>query len=231
MNNFNHQYSQYANRELCWLPMDTQELYEKNLTTNIDQLEKYGWVNNSFTYKFNRHGFRCSEFDFKSGVMFLGCSFVCGIGLPLESTWAYLVAKNLELPMYNLGIGGTSIDTAFRLAEHYIPILKPCKVILLKPSIDRLEIISHNNHFIDLAPFNSTMLEEFYKFWCTNNLNAKYNRQKNELAIELLCFKNNSRFYSYSIDDMPHRDKARDLAHPGVNTHKEFARMVLEKMA
>ena len=95
--NYNSYYKEYANKSLDWLPMDTKELYEKNLKEKYQLLKQHDWIDKSFTYKFNSHGFRCEEFTNKPTIMVLGCSFTCGIGLPIEFIWPELISKNLNL--------------------------------------------------------------------------------------------------------------------------------------
>jgi hypothetical protein len=222
----------HATQELDWFPMDTEELYQHNLATQRPLLEKYNWINRRFTYKFNSHGFRSDEFSLEPSIMFLGCSFTNGIGLPLEDMWTYQVATQLNLKHFNLGVGGSSNDVAFRMAYAWLPQLKPKLVVLLKPSHTRLEILSDN--------YCSTMitsraiprqLKQFYNWWASNDNNGLLNAKKNCLAIEQLCSQQQIKFAVFHINQMmPTIDLARDLAHHGVGTNKLFAQHILENI-
>lgn len=227
-----HQYSHLANQILDWLPMDDKERYDSNIKNNYHLLTKYKWVDRFFTYKFNSFGFRCEEFQQIDNILFLGCSFTCGIGLPYEETWAYIVAKNLNLNNCNLGLGGTSLNTAFRLGHIYIPALKPKIVVLLEPDKYRLEIL-HNSGYYDLLPSNTGYLgmDDFYKIWISNDTNSDMNRLKNVLALEHVCKINNVKFRCFHIDEMKDFDKARDLGHLGIRSNEYFANYVLSKLA
>lgn len=218
----NSPYLDYANQELNWLPADTEQLYKKNLRKKREILEKYGWIDRSFTYKFNSHGFRCEEFDnSQDSVIFLGCSITIGIGLPYEKTWAYRVAKHLRLRNYNLGIGGSGLDTSFRMAFRYIPFLKPKKVILLEPPPYRFELFSKDS----VTFYGSWDPSSQFKAFMANEANYALNREKNLIAISHICLENNIDFHHFRVDDlnMSKEDYARDLMHFGIRYNKELA--------
>ena len=120
-----------ANRTVKWLPQDTEELYLENLKSNQLALERNGWIDTEITYKFNSFAFRCEEFTNDPSILFLGCSHTVGVGLPVEHTWPTIVANKLNLKCYNLGQGGGSADTAYRLGSHWIPKILPNIVVLL----------------------------------------------------------------------------------------------------
>jgi hypothetical protein len=239
--NYNSYYKPYAN--LDWVSMDTKELYEKNLKEKYELLKLNNWIDNSFTYKFNSHGFRCKEFTDDPTIMFLGCSNTCGIGLPVESIWPELVAKQLNMHCANLGIGGGSHDTAFRLCHGWIDIIKPQIVILLDPPGIRLELIydvnSHEKSVI-MSPSwtnyegpNKNQIF-FLRKWCIDDNNAYFNRLKNTLAIENLCISKNIKFINFTINEYhecaENNDWARDLKHRGVKAHQKFSKYVLTKI-
>ena len=225
----------YANQILHWLPMDTEKLYQHNLEHHLTELQKYNWVDSTFTYKFNSHGFRCNEFSNEPSAVFLGCSLTQGVGLPIENTWANIVANQLNLKCYNLGIGGGSNDTTFRLAYSWLEIIKPKIVILCSPLPERLELLSLDCMF-QLLP-NSSQTQpglDFYKHWCINENNGLLNKTKNVLAIENLCSRQNIKFIAADCIDLlldPDMDLARDLCHPGIKSNLAFAQHVLSLVA
>ena len=235
--NYNSIYKDLANKEVEFLACESQKLYETNLIKQYSQLEKYGWITRKFTYKFNKHGFRCEEFTEDPSILFLGCSYTCGIGLPIETVWASIVAQSLGLKSFNLGQGGGSNDTAFRLGYHWIPKLKPKIVMLLSPFEDRKEIITPEHiHFI--TPQTTAIeedpnnLKEHAIQWLSDETNSYMNKIKNISALELLCNKHNIKFmvsdYAIHQEEINQWDYARDLAHPGIKTHKKFAEAILK---
>jgi hypothetical protein len=223
---FKSPFYRLANREIDWLPMDTKEKYQANLKTKRSQLEKYNWIDQTFTYKFNSEGFRCDEFEENQDcAVFFGCSFTMGIGLPIETVWTSLVAKKLKLKCYNLGIGGGSCDTAFRLGYHYIPKLKPKIAVLLSPSSDRFELCDRD--FVHYGPWNA---DSFYKKWALTDVNGQINQEKNILALSNICNSNGVKFLKFNLNKMKSLDLARDLKHCGIESHRIFSKQVLKSL-
>jgi hypothetical protein len=237
----NSVYLNHANKSLAWLPMDTKDLYEKNLINKYELLKKYDWIDTNITYNFNNQGFRCADFeDGPSGpsVIFLGCSFTLGIGLPKKDIFPTLVSNELNLTCYNLAQAGSSSDTAFRLGYYWIPQLKPKLVVMLAPEIHRLEhLYMTEKNEIESVKFLPQLqnLEEWYKKYILIKENSDLNRIKNHLAIENICQTNNVKLLYLTYEDhfLKFRKEfgpehmARDLAHPGKITHKKFAEEIL----
>ena len=225
----------FANEVLYWLPMDTKELYEKNLKEKYQLLKLNNWIDKSFTYKFNSHGFRCEEFTDDPTIMFLGCSNTCGIGLPLESIWPEIVSNNLNMHCANLGMGGASNDTTFRMCHGWIDKINPKLVVLNCPPTPRIELARFNEYdFLNINNQISNLknINEFMKDWISDENNIYFNQLKNVLAIENLCIHNNIKCikFSYLEFNSFYVDYARDLNHLGVKSNKNFAEHVLAKI-
>ena len=242
--NYNSHYKEHANKTLNWLPMDTKELYEKNIKENYNLLKIHNWIDNSFTYKFNSHGFRCNEFTSDPTIMFLGCSYTLGIGLPIETIWPEIVAKQLNLHCANLGIASGSADTAFRLCHGWIDIINPKILIFMLPAnISRIEFVT--TEFVEndnLAWADQSTNEHrhiFLKEWSgIDDSNSIFNSLKNTLAIKHLCNIRNIKYIeisAFTLNDIPSVsfmpfDLARDLAHPGVGSNAHGAQIILSNI-
>lgn len=218
-------YREFSNKEIDWLPMDTEELFKKNLKVNFQLLKEQGWVDNKFTYRFNRDGFRCNDFPQDDSIAFLGCSFTIGIGLPESVIFPTLVSQSLKLKCVNLGVGGSSADTAFRLAFYWLPKIKPKLVVLLSPHMHRLEIYD-NKEFHHHRPTHAKgstdcILSEEYCY---------LNQQKNILGIEKICNSLGTKFLGLKLEkdfiQVPN-DFARDLSHSGIQSHLETSKKIL----
>lgn len=229
-----HLQSRYANQEVLWFGSDSQQRYQTNLKEHKDQLEKYNWIDNPITYKFNSHGFRSNEFSNKPSIMFLGCSHTVGIGLPVEATWPYIVSQKLNLEMCNLGLSSGSCDSAFRIANHYVSKIKPQVVFLLAPDQARLEVLGIDSiDAITAMDASGLAKETFYRKWLSVEENQRMNQEKNILAIKHLCHVNNVKFanlYSWHTVNYGNAtaDKARDLQHWGRLRNQDIANHVLE---
>jgi len=63
--------------------------------------------------EYNSYGHRCKEvadLDKDNYVLFAGCSHVVGVGVKIEESFPYLIAKELGCDYYNLGVGGGGLD-------------------------------------------------------------------------------------------------------------------------
>jgi hypothetical protein len=229
MSKFNYRsiYDGFSKKTVQWLPGDTLTNYESNLKSRASDLEKYGWVNSIIDYKFNSNGFRCDEFSQDPSVVFLGCSFTVGIGMPLENMWTSIVAKELKLTPYNLGQGGGSNDTAFRLGYHWIPKIKPKLVVFLTPPQDRFEIISADMMHLITPSHHHERFTNFIGEWYSDATNSHHNYLKNLMAVEHICMLNQIKFISYNSVNFQRLDLARDLGHPGVLSNQKLAEKIL----
>jgi hypothetical protein len=234
-----HYWSSHKNTTKFWLGTDSQEQFELNFKDSArrTQLQQYGYDQpDAITYVFNSHGFRCEEFDHRPGIIALGCSQTAGVGVQVDQTWPNLVAQRLALTCWNLAVGAASMDTCMRLLYHYIDLLNPRLVLLLKPSVARLEIFDHDT-VRNLLPAKMD-IPAFQKIWYSNDINSEMNSVKNTLAIEHLCA---TRCIPLIIKDATadlllyeHRPSvfpgARDMQHAGPEEHWHCAQVFIEAL-
>lgn len=229
--NYKSNYYNYAGKTVEWVPSDDSKTFYHNLRYNSQLLKDNNWWSRRrITYCFNDHGFRCDNFIKESqSIMFLGCSFTFGVGVFYEDTYGYNVSKQLNLKNINLGIPGTSSNTAFRLGSYWIPILKPKIVIYLESSEDRLEIVA-DKKFFDLVPKHcNSDLKIFYEdYWLIDRTNSYLNSLKNKLALENICSQYGIKFIHrpfWSI--IEYKDLGRDLIHCGSKSYLDLSNKLL----
>lgn len=127
-----------------WAPTDSEERY---LPMNSGQPN---FTTTEITYTFNEYGFRSDSFSDTAdlSILFMGCSFTEGIGLPLDQAWPnYLLAKIKEqpqfsdknIPYYSVAVGGSGLDSQARYLRNHIDKIKPSHIFLLVPSLHRRE--------------------------------------------------------------------------------------------
>jgi len=227
-----HRNSSLANTTQLWHRMDSEERFKQHCANpqQFQTLKELGWIDKKFDYRFNQQGFRSIEFDsVKSAGMAFGCSYTQGIGLPIEDVWPSIISKNLDYPLWNLGVGGSSMDTVFRLAEYWIPTLKPEFVLIAGPFESRIEICDVNGDFITYMPLDN--ISRFYKEWIMNSVNGQLNFKKNLLAITEICNRYSIPVIALEVENNLNTDRnARDLSHSGIKTHREYANKILEKL-
>ena len=233
-----------ANQEFEFMPTDTKENFEKlcEVEEYREYFRNFGWLEpGAITYKLNSHGFRSDEFlPDQDCIVALGCSFTVGIGLPIESVWPSLVGQALGKKVYNLAWGGNSADTCFRMAEYWIPALKPKAVFMLAPPKARFELLrdSKMQPYEIFMPSNEVSFGhdthgEFLKHWFSNENNANLNHKKNKLAIQALCDDLDIPCQIYNADDHMAWSReevgyARDRMHAGPKGHERLAGIMLD---
>jgi hypothetical protein len=210
-----------------WFGMDSEELYLSNRQHRSDLLRQHGWWDyEHMDYRFNSHGFRSVEFTNNPGTLFLGCSFTLGVGVAVEDTWAHRVSRALGTACWNLGQGGGSMDTCFRLAEHWVPRLRPVRVVLLAPPVDRWELIDSDGLPKRFSAHDSN--NPISRKWLAHPENARLNHLRNRWAIRALCHSQSLPFSEWPHTSLGvHGSLGRDLAHPGIEAHRQFADTVL----
>jgi len=235
-----------ANQELEWLPTDTKENYERLIQDPVHQeyFAELGWNQpKAITYKLNSYGFRADEFDGGPYMIALGCSYSVGIGLPDSVTWARQTATVLGLKCANLSWGGYSADSCYRLAEYWIPALKPEYVCMLVPPRHRVEVLldtkdSSARHLSAevFMPQSQSLLfssnDHYLKHWFLNNDNSLINQRKNVRAIRQVCADLNIPCTIYNAEDYMCQSReeigyARDYMHGGPKIHNILAKKFL----
>jgi hypothetical protein len=178
------------------------------------------------TYTYNSRGFRDREFDNTPSGIALGCSFTEGVGIPSENTWPAQLSNLLKTNIWNLGVGGGSLDTAYNLLEHYLDKLNMQFVVLCVPWMNRFEFFRGEEPIRLLGHHlvNYQLYDSFTKEWFATEKNSLINRRKNVLAMQQMCNQRSIPFYHlYSDIDFKFIDTARDCAHAGVDSNLDFA--------
>ena len=60
-------------------------------------------------YRANSYGYRSNEFTVGTDLLAAGCSFTFGVGVPEETIWANVIAKNLGVSVSNISRPGASV--------------------------------------------------------------------------------------------------------------------------
>ncbi len=224
--------------ELKWSGSDTSEQFEKNIKDpdRYQLLKSHGWLDpDVITYKYNRYGFRCDEFDDRPAGIALGCSHTEGVGVREQDAWSSVLSKLLGVHVWNLGVGSSSLDTVFRVLEYWLPKLTPKFVAICIPYVARIEVFVRDGiHRQDIPinlghwPSNVARYNTFYREWAVSDVNMIMLRRKNLLAIQQLCDKANTALVveeaDVIVDNMSVvKSCARDLMHPGAKNHAYFA--------
>lgn len=174
---------------------DTEENYKAS-TENGPNV----YTPTSFSYTYNSHGFRSAEFDSPSQlpIVFLGCSFTEGTGLPIEATWAFQILEKIRLktgkviPFWNLAVAGTGIDTAASVLHTYIDQLKPKHIFFLRPPWYRRQFKINEDSPLEWMPGNGFLEVKNFEPMLSNKHFALYQTDRSLTIINLLAERHRS---------------------------------------
>lgn len=220
----------------------------------IDCEENYNPLNNRYSkddikYKLNSNGFRCDEFDITTNkkILFLGCSFTSGVGLPLNHTWAYNLLEKINkttghnIPFWSLALGGSSLDVQTRLYYHYGMKLKPDIVFGFLPGYRREVYRSTDNKTSMLYPHQQISNPNPLFDYLFDKRTILYETEKNMVLLDqMLKSTNTLMIYStwgehYPIFDkiqLKHNiplhvdNKSREKQHSGHEANLVFANKI-----
>jgi len=213
-----HANSGNANQTLFWSGSDQLELWQSNMKKTPQFFKDNGWdTEDAIEYQYNSHGFRCPEFTDEPCYIVLGCSFVEGVGLQSHQTIPHILSNLLNSPVMNLGVGGSSNDTSFRLLDHYINKLNVRGVFLLTTFTDRCELILDDVPVVYTPMTAPHQRDHIYLRWLMSEANQENNRTKNLYAMRHLCSVNDIKIVEYDVTDTIFTNiigRARDMSHP-----------------
>lgn len=221
-----HFYQGFACTTLLWTGTDSQELFEKNCADSATRarLQEHGWLDEpALTYQFNSHGFRDDEFDQRSAGLALGCSHTQGMGIRPHQTWPAQLGKMLGEKIWNLGVGGCSLDTCYRLLDYWIDELEPKFVVCAVPEQSRYEVFTHS-HWMSVVATHEFDHDHPLVYYHKNHVlypqNSELNQRKNLQAMQYRCHERGIPFYANLLDRWGAGSAAaRDLMHHGAKAN------------
>jgi len=195
--------------KLDWMPSDSEENYKP-----LNQNGVPNYTKGEFFYELNSSGYRCDEFSEISElpVLFMGCSFTEGIGLPLNEVWSYNLHKKIvevtgmKIPFWSVARGGTSIDYSSRAFYEYAPLLKPKYVFYFMSGISRREFKLGNENHINWFPNPNKSYNPDHKFKLASYLFsdpdfALYQTSRSLMILNSMAKMYGTKIYIVDIDN------------------------------
>lgn len=232
----------YSGRsETRWLDLDWHEEYRARGGHPV-------YSENDITYAFNKHGYRCEEFDAAADIRMVsvGCSYVMGIGLPRHRLFHEQFAARLQsysgrtIVNWNLALPGASNDYICRLVLLATSCLRPQIVVVNFTHAGRREYASLANRLVPYNPgvrVDDRIGREICSHFdaLSSPIDDQLNLFRNYKAIEALLRDRTWIFSAIRSEafeavsshmDQEHfagcletTDLARDYAHPGPLSH------------
>lgn len=217
---------------------DSKSKFEKNLQ---EQPQDWYYRNTPIVYNYNDNGHRSkpiSDIDFDNYILFTGCSHTEGIGIELEKSYAYLLAKSLDVDYYNLAVEGTGIDVIeYNLLSWFAKFKKRPKFVVIQwPDHSRFlgKYPGYDNFIPNGSWAKDKNLETFVAaaelsgFYYARK-NISYRLIYNVLDVPIIgIYLGSLSLYDSRGIPMRRLDLARDLQHSGIKTNNDVANRLLD---
>ncbi len=228
----------HKSKVLKWCPMDTEELYQYNISNNKSLMEKLNWIDNDITYSFNEHGFRSDSFEKHCTILTNGCSQTMGIGLPLEDMWSKQIANHYNTNYHNLAVAGSDFQHLAQRSAYWLPIIKPKIYILKEPPADRFNFWNDENFEVSTAHYTEKELlkQRTLVDIVSNEANTEWYRYSSLTLIENLCKQLDIKLIVipttriHPNNNESETDLARDLEHHGRIENSYTTEWIINKM-
>jgi hypothetical protein len=219
-----------VSKTVQWHSSDREENYksENDFGPNL-------YKPDSFNYTFNSNGFRCDEFDLPSQlpILFLGCSFTEGEGLPVDKSWAYLILEyirhttNKTIPYWNLAMGGASIDMNAAMLATFVDQLKPKYIFYLRPPWMRRTVFVEKLHIQNWLPNyanpynNSWQIPEYFNKSLVHEPFAIQQADRSLTIIDLLAERYRTKVFHFPWQ----LGESENTIQPSIERLKNFHQM------
>lgn len=250
--------SELAGRTELWANSDRQDCYKP--------IHKDGSVNQygirDIEYRYNDFGYRCDNFNDHNviPIVYLGCSLTEGIGLPIESTWGYLlterirVVTNKKIPFWSLAQAARGIDNQANLLYEFTRTHPIKYVFCLFPPPGRREYVCGSSNIHAWLPESGKIYGPAISHLFSDPNYIRHEDRKHWIILDLIRAEQKAQIFTTSwqhkefdpnpiVDEFdqiisfnnmnnPGRplDYARDGIHPGKSYHLNIAIEYWEKI-
>lgn len=204
-----------------------------------------------FKYRINEHGFRYDTTPKEKLICFVGCSITFGIGVAEEDSFPYIVTKSLgdNWQYINVAVPGSGPDIQMHNLTWAINNFKIDKIVWYMSDPLRFILWETNpkllipNWFSNNSPTENNALQQTVRTENTVMLKTIWNLRTlfsliQAHNIELFCtcwieeFNEKikpliNEFNFKEIGNIDDLDLARDNAHPGKLSHRDFAERII----
>jgi hypothetical protein len=191
------------------------------------------------TYDYNNRGHRCKDIEninLENYILFIGCSHTEGIGVRLEDSYPFLVAKELNCDYYNLSMSGTGVDVVeYNLVTWLSKIARKPKYIFVQwPDHSRFvasypgysQLLSHGTWVKDVDAQKFIASSEYTGFiHARKQISYKMIKEIARVPVIDVHF---SSLAPYASDCMWLKkiDLGRDMCHTGIKSHQSIAKEI-----
>lgn len=145
-------------------PSNTYDTYCPDCTCCLERanenLDPRTYLDSNISYELNNYAYRSDNFfkDSKTEILFAGCSYTFGVGLPLKNIWASVVNNNIKNNNFkNIGVSGASFQSIIENIYSYIRNFnKPEAIMVMFPNLERYDEVirpSTDKMFIGISAY------------------------------------------------------------------------------
>jgi hypothetical protein len=228
--------------------VDSEEVFKENLK---EMPLDWRWRTEKVTYNVNSQGYRAPEWkdvDWSNSVLFLGCSYVYGVGINAEQACPHQLSLMIDGPVINLGCpGGSSMFQWINTTLLRSNGVKPKAVIYYWPHPQRVAQLKSDFHAKNLtAPVKG----DFNERWSADTQHCieflRYCKLTADIVwdcpvlhyhmVKYVCpMIEGIKYMPYSmpgefIDDARDYNAKRGSWHAGPETNKYWAMIVCEDL-
>jgi hypothetical protein len=231
----------YFNCSMDFIP--NEDDVEKFIDNLNEQPEDWHYRNSLITYQFNENGHRSKSLDklnLDNYILYVGCSHTVGVGVKLEETFPYIASQYVwkGADYYNLAVSGAGIDTLeYNLLTWFTKIKKKPKLVVIQwPDHSRFIVNEPGRReFVPSGTWTSNF--DAQKFIYNSEVTGAVHGRKaiNVKLIETLIDVPkltliHEGLVPYDSNSIVFRtvDRARDLKHSGIQSHRLVAEKIIE---
>lgn len=233
-------YSDKSTKVFRGLLGDSEDSYDSNNKTQpIDWVYRKKIVE----YEFNDNGHRTIELrDLpEEFILVTGCSHTEGIGLSAEDRYSDIISRELNIPVYNMGLAASGPDLIYHNLSLWFKHIKkiPKLIIIQHTYLNRA--YTHRKGIIPLGPSWMDRIDNFAvpeenKDNFRNLLLSGYCEHYFHIMREMFNSFNTIPTIEIAIENIEGTilfekiDTARDLSHMGIESNKLIAKKILKQL-
>ena len=228
---------------------DPEELYLENLKKLPND---WYYRNNSVKYTLNSYGYRTTyknitrefdDIDWKNSIVIFGCSNIFGLGVTDEHTISHFLEEILGIPVINMGIGASSIQTFLHnsVMLHDSKYDTPKAVVYAWTDLSRYQTylkdsvkhmgewnINDKGDKYDSLLFNLINIKLIRNLWNNKTIYHEYSFIPTQHNLFQKLDSYDCKFHSFQ--DSNYTNMARDLVHPGREVNYKIASLIAEDL-
>jgi hypothetical protein len=170
----------------------------------------------------------------------IGCSHTMGTGIHHEDTYSCYLENLAGIPVYNMGLGGSSNEVSFLNLVWLLTNFNPPKMIIFqKAAIDRFPLISENAWLSFNGPWSAKNNNDLRDFMVSSDIVGHTNTKflLLESMLRQLTTKHGVNLYVIH-EQIPllrlkteFHEVARDLMHGGANFNEFLAKYIWKNIS